>query len=188
MRPLLITALPLLFLDALIIPAASDSTLLTISCDQPKGIRMEYGVSVGDALAAAANNVPDPKPSFTGPRPDAYVLKPTILINRARTQATIVWSRPPEEEADAKRRLAADLPPLSDPNATEMPVVEFSADQITLAETALFMATTYSFFPKLGVTFFADQRPSLGLRSAIQLAFFAHCEFSWDPLEAKKWR
>src|SRR5713226_3906960 len=86
MRPLLITALPLLFLDALIIPAASDSTLLTISCDQPKGIRMEYGVSVGDALAAAANNVPDPKPSFTGPRPDAYVLKPTVLINRARTQ------------------------------------------------------------------------------------------------------
>ncbi len=102
MRPLLITALPLLFLDALIIPAASDSTLLTISCDQPRGIRMEYGVSVGDALAAAANNVPDPKPSFTGPRPDAYVLKPTILINRACRFAAVVR---PKRNGDAGRRI-----------------------------------------------------------------------------------
>jgi hypothetical protein len=148
--------------------------LLTIACEKPKGTRIEYGISPIDRMKAAMDNQSQPTNNVFKQGNDAYVFKPTIIINDTKELATIVWSTD-----DIK----ADGPP---PPSTEMPIIAFSDDQITAAEIWVWGATTYSFFPKLGVTFFSEQHPSLGLQSAIQTAFFAHCDFTWSNLEKYK--
>jgi hypothetical protein len=38
---------------------------------------------------------------------------------------------------------------------------------------------TYSFFPKIGTAFIGQQAMQPGTKSVMQIATFAHCQFSW---------
>jgi len=57
--------------------------------------------------------------------------------------------------------------------------VLFTDDQISAIETDLWSIMTYSFFPKIGTAFIGQQAMQPGTKSVMQIATFAHCQFSW---------
>jgi hypothetical protein len=174
----------IIFLAALEAPSlAFAEPLVTISCDQPKGVTMQYGTSFGERLQAYQDKRPEPKSSFKEPTPDRYLGKPTFVIDSTERKLTVLWAESPDQielREEAKKR---NLPTLPGPQAIEVAIIAFTNDQITAVEAMPFAAMMYSFFPKLGVAFLVEQHLDLGLKNAIQLATFASCEFSWNKLQ-----
>jgi hypothetical protein len=80
-------------------------TLVTISCDQPKGSSIAYGVSVAERLKAAQDKNPEPtNPTLSGPTKDGFEARPTFIVDSNRKKITIVWN---ELEEDTKLRREA---------------------------------------------------------------------------------
>jgi hypothetical protein len=81
--------------------------LLTISCENPKGFRMQYGVSPHDLVEAKQNHRPEPEPRLKGPTQDGYGERPTFIVDANQKNMTVVWTESPETVA--ARKLARQL-------------------------------------------------------------------------------
>jgi hypothetical protein len=92
---------------------------------------------------------------------------------------TVVWAELPEDAELRKRAKEMNIPQLPPPSASDATVVLFSRDQISAIEAEPWSMTTYSFFPTLGTAFIGQQAMQPGSKNTVQLATFAHCEFSW---------
>lgn len=160
---------------------SSGEPLLTIACDEPKGTRMEYGASVQERVRAEIDKKTEPKPQLRGPTKDGYDMRPTFVVDSGKKKLTVTWA---ESAHDAKLRKdlkAANLPAPSLPPATEAKIVLFSPDHISALEVISPNAVTvYSFFPKLGSTFFTTQAHELSGKDTRQMSVFSVCQFSWS--------
>lgn len=168
-------------------PQANADPLLTISCDQPKGVSIAYGVSLTELVEADQKKQPEPPPTLKAPTKDGFVAKPTFVIDANKRRVTVIWAESPED-AELRKQAEKLKLPISPPSpAREATVVQFLDDQISAIEPGPWSITTYSFFPKMGTAFIAQQAMSLGLKKATEIATFAYCQFSWsnpndDPL------
>ena len=165
------------------IPRANAEPLVTISCDKPNGVSITYGTSLQERVEAREKNQPEPPPTLTEPTKNGYTALPTFFIDSNKKKMTVTWAKLPEDEAKkvAKERDLLTIPP---PPATEATVVLLTDDQISAIETDLWSIMTYSFFPKIGTAFIAQQAMQPGTKSTMEIATFAHCQFSWtnnDP-------
>src|SRR5690349_20324607 len=133
--------------------------IVTISCEAPKGFRMEYGASARERVQAENDHRPEPKPHLKGPMKDAYTSIRTFIVDSGRKRLTIVWS---ESAADAEHRQRSKelnvpycCPP---PPATDAEIVLFTPDHIAAFQvTSPTGVNLYSFFPKLGTAFVTSQ-------------------------------
>jgi len=155
--------------------------MMTVTCEQPKGVSTEYGVSLSEYFDAHMEKRPESKPSFKKPKPDAFVGKPTFIVDSSKTKATVLWNETEEDAGLRKKAKEQGLPPVSPPSATEIAVISFSEHVVTAVEELVWGATVYSLFPKLGVTFITTQHVGANLNNAVQLSTFAFCEFSSRP-------
>jgi len=138
--------------------------LVTISCDKPEGSSMTYGISLTARVDAAAKEQPEPtNPTLRGPTSNGYMGKPTFVIDSNRKTITIVWNEM--------------SPPVL---ASDGVIVQFLPEQISAIQVNPWSITTFSFFPKMGTAFIAQQSMDLGFHNAMQLSTFAGCEFSWS--------
>ena len=156
--------------------------LVTISCDTPKGSRMEYGVSSPERVQAEIGKNPAPKPHLKGPMADGYLTRPTFIVDSTKKKLTVIWS---ESEADLKQKEESKKLGVpyccSPPPATDAEVAIFTPDQISALQiTVPNDVTVYSFFPKLGTAFITSQGIDAWKKNADVLSFFATCEFSWS--------
>ena len=164
------------------ISKANAEPLVTISCEKPNGVSISYGASLQERAEAKEKNQPEPPPTLKEPAKNGYAALPTFVIDSNKKKVTVIWSELPND-AEAKKVLK-DLssPTLPPPPVTDATVVLFTDDQISAIETDLWSITTYSFFPKIGSAFIGQQAMQPGTKSAIEVATFAHCQFSWtDP-------
>jgi hypothetical protein len=70
-----------LLITFFLITSGVAQSLVTISCNQPKGYSMQYGISPWDRLDAAVAKRPEPKqPKFTGPTDDSFIERPTFIL------------------------------------------------------------------------------------------------------------
>src|SRR5262249_10125513 len=129
------------------------------------GFKMEYGISPFERMRAGMNKEPEPtKPTLRGPTKDDYVGKPAFVIDSNKQKITVIWNELPEDAAWRKQAKEAGLPQTPPAPATDGVIVQFSLEQISAIQAELWSTMTYSFFPKM----------------AIQMATFAHCDFSWS--------
>ena len=168
----------ILALTYIVVPSASAEPLVTISCDKPNGVSIAYGASLQERVEAREKNQPEPPPALKEPTKNGYAALPTFFIDSNEKKMTVTWTKLPEDEAKkvAKERDLLTIPP---PPATEATVVLFTDDQISAIETDLWSIMTYSFFPKIGTAFIGQQAMQPGTKSVMQIATFAHCQFSW---------
>jgi hypothetical protein len=171
-----------LVLASLLPTISTAEPLVTITCHEPAGVSMQYGVSRSELVKAAMDGKPEPEPSFKGPTKDEYLMNPTFVVDSSKKKVTISWA---ESASDQELRKQAKelnlLPPSPPPPATEASVLMFMPDQISALEVKPPNATTiYSFFPRLGTAFFTTQAHELGGRNTQQMAVFSLCEFSWS--------
>ena len=82
----------------------------------------------------------------------------------------------------------ADTTPLksSAPRTYDLEIVTFGPVFISALEVGPLGTTTYSFFPKLGKAFIADQVLDLGGESASQMTTITSCVFPSDFFAAVK--
>jgi len=171
-------SLSVLALTYIVVPSASAEPLVTISCDKPNGVSITYGAPLQERVEAREKNQPEPPPTLKEPTKNGYAALPTFFIDSNKKKMTVTWTKLPEDEAKkvAKERDLLTIPP---PPATEATVVLFTDDQISAIETDLWSIMTYSFFPKIGTAFIGQQAMQPGTKSVMQIATFAHCQFSW---------
>ena len=166
-------------LTYIIVPRASAEPLVTISCDKPNGVSITYGTSLQERVEAREKNQPEPPPALKEPTKNGYAALPTFFIDSNRKKMTVIWTKPPEDAEARKVDKERDLLTIPPPPATEATVVLFTDDQISAIETDLWSIMTYSFFPKIGTAFIGQQAMQPGTKSVMQIATFAHCQFSW---------
>lgn len=157
---------------------ANAEPMLTISCDKPEGFNIEYGTTLMQRFEASQKKQPEPQPALSGPNKDGYVGKPTFVIDSNRN-VTVIWAELPEDVELRKRAKELNLPQMPPPPAKEATIVWFSSEQISAIQVDASSVMTYSFFPTLGTAFISQQYVELGSKTAIEMATFAHCEFSW---------
>ncbi len=156
--------------------------MMTCTCDQPKGVRTEYGVSLNEYFDAHMEKRPEAKPSFKEPKPDAFINKPTFIVDSGKTKMTVVWSESDEDIKSRKESRKQGLPTVAPSQAAiEMNIVGYDENVITAIEERAFGATTYSLFPKLGMVFITSQGLGPNMNNAVQMSTFAFCEFSATP-------
>ena len=166
----------ILALTYIVVPSASAEPLVTISCDKPNGVSIAYGASLQERLEAREKNQPEPPPALKEPTKNGHTALPTFFIDSNRKKLTVIWTKPPEDAEARKVDKERDLLTIPPPPATEATVVD---DQISAIETDLWSIMTYSFFPKIGTAFIGQQAMQPGTKSVMQIATFAHCQFSW---------
>lgn len=156
--------------------------LVTISCDTPKGSRMEYGESSFDRVQSAIDKKPVPKPRLIGPNADGYDERPTFTIDSTKKKLLVTWAESADELERRKQAKEVGVPYCCSPNPTsEAKIVIFVSDHISALEaTPPFAITMYSFFPKLGTVFITTQGLDVFRKNSIQQSFFAACNFSWS--------
>ena len=155
--------------------------ILTITCHEPKGKRMEYGVFWTEYLDAKIKKQARPKPRLrTGD--DGYTgVTPTFIIDSATPdKMTYVWGDTTEFEPykQAARQSGLQVPPLV---AQQAVIMVFEEDLISTLEKGPRYVWVNSFFPKLGVAYFVQHEYREIERAAwnTQISLFARCEFAW---------
>src|SRR5262249_4373946 len=161
------------------ISRAGAEPLVTISCEKPDGVSISYGSSLQERVEAREKNQPEPLPTLNEPAKNGYAALPTFVIDSNRKKMTVIWTELPEDAEARKVAKERNLLTIPTPPATDATVVLFTDDQISAIETDLWSIMTYSFFPKIGSAFIGQQAMQPGTKSAIELATFAHCQFSW---------
>lgn len=159
--------------------------LVTISCHEPKGSRMEYGVSAREHVQAEKDKKPEPRPHLKGPTEDGYVENPTFIIDSDKKKLTVVWAESAPDAELRKKAKELGVPYCcSPPPAADANIVMFTSDQISALQVNPPNAVTaYSFFPKLGTAFFTTQEHELSGKNSTQMSVFSACEFSWNGLQ-----
>jgi hypothetical protein len=156
----------------------SAEPLVTISCEKPNGVSISYGTPLQERLEAKEKNQPEQPPTLKEPEKSGYAALPTFVIDSNKKKVTVIWSELPKDEEGKKGiERAWTIPP---PPATDATVVLFTDDQISAIEADLWSITTYSFFPKTGSAFIGQQATQPGTKNAIEVATFAHCQFSFS--------
>jgi hypothetical protein len=161
------------------IPKAGAEPLVTISCDKPDGFNIGYGTTLIKRFEASQKKQLEPPPALSGPNKDGIAATPTFVIDSNKEKMTVVWAELPKDAELRKRAKEMNIPQLPPPSASDATVVLFSRDQISAIEAEPWSITTYSFFPTLGTAFIGQQAMQAGSKNTMQLATFAHCEFSW---------
>jgi len=162
---------------------AMPAPLATITCEAPKGTSSYYGVLGSERVKAAGTHVAPPLNHLGGPEKDGYSQRLTFLLDSSRKKLTRIWV---ESDADRKQRedaKALGVAVSDPPTAVDLPVVAYSTDVITAAESGLTYlkgSSMYSFYPKLGVMFMSVQFLEVDGQLARQSAMFARCDFSWS--------
>ena len=168
----------ILALTHIVVPSASAEPLVTISCDKPNGVSIAYGAPLQERVEAREKNQPEP-PRTLKEQKNGYAALPTFIIDSNKKKVTVIWSELPKDAEARKELKDLSVPTIPPPPATDATAVLFTDDQISAIETDLWSITTYSFFPKIGTAFIGQQAMQTGTTSAIELATFAHCQFSW---------
>jgi len=171
--------LAVIVLTCIAVTNAEAEPLVTISCDKPTGFNIRYGTTLKERVEAGGNKQSEPPPKLRGPVEDGYLGRPTFIIDSNRRDMTVVWAELPEEVELRKRAKELNLPQIPPPPATDATVILFFKEHISAIEVEPWSIMTYSFFPTLGTAFIGQQAMQPGSKSTIQLATFAHCEFSW---------
>jgi hypothetical protein len=155
--------------------------LVTISCHEPNGFSMSYGSSAQERVQAERHKKPEPKPHFTGPTKDGYLMNPTFIVDSSKKKLTVIWAESASDVELRKKSKELNLPPPSaPPPAVDADIIMFMPDQISALQVAPPNAVTmYSFFPKLGTAFFSTQASELNGKNTKQMSVFSACEFSW---------
>jgi hypothetical protein len=180
------TAAATLLLAPFLVASSFAQPLVTFSCDQPKGYSMRYGVSLSDRTAAKIDKKPEPKPKFTGPTDDGYDERPTFILNVAQRKLAVTWSYT-DAVLEIERKVDGGTPLKSSaPRTYDLEIVTFGPVFISALEVGPLGTTTYSFFPKLGKAFIADQVLDLGGESASQMTTITSCVFPSDFFAAVK--
>jgi hypothetical protein len=157
--------------------------ILTITCHEPKGKRMEYGVFLYEYYDAKIKKQTLPKPRLRT-MDDGYtgLTIPFIIDSAAPNKMTYVWGETAEVESYRKdaRRLGIPVPP---PIVREQQadIMVFNEDLISTLEKGPRYMWVNSFFPKLGVAYFAQHEYGEFESAAwnTQISLFARCEFAW---------
>ena len=120
---------------------AQAQSILTVTCQPPKGSRVDYKISREDWLAQrdasqSRLELETGEDSFTG-------VNPIFLVDRRKPERmTVIWG-------DTKvEGIPEEL--TRPPEAKEFPVVHSSEDQITAVEAYGNGVWVYSLYPKLG--------------------------------------
>ena len=92
---------------------------------------------------------------------------------------TVIWAESSTDVATRKLLKESKIPPMPPPPATIATIVSFMSEQISAIEAEPWSIMTYSFFPTLGTVFIDDQFFDVAQKNTMQIATFAHCEFSW---------
>lgn len=161
---------------------AFSKPLLTVTCNEPKGSSMGYGVPWFERTKAALDKKPIPTEShFQQEAKDGYDRKPAFIIDSSKRKVTITWAESADEQELRKQAKSENLPFSPTPSATEANIVLFTPNQISILEAdfsgSVFL---YSLFPKLGTAFIASQYTEPGGKNGRQVSTFAECEFSWS--------
>jgi hypothetical protein len=162
------------------VPSAAQS-LVTFSCDEPKGFSMRYGISSWARIDAEIKKQPVPtEPQLTGPTEDGFTSTLTFILNKAQQKLTVTWNPSASEVETNKHLMKMGMRPAAVPETTELRIVTFGPFVVSAIEADIFGTATYSFFPKLGKAFIAEQRLDLPPTSAFQMATIASCIFPPD--------
>jgi hypothetical protein len=155
--------------------------ILTITCHEPKGKRMEYGVFLYEYFDAKIKKKAPPKPRLrTGD--DGYTgVTPTFMIDSATPdKMTYVWGDTAEFEPykQAARQFGLQVPA---PAAQQAVIMVLNEDLISTFEKGPRYVWVNSFFPKLGVAYFVqhEYRELESVAWNTQISLFARCEFAW---------
>ncbi|MBI3902551.1 MAG: hypothetical protein HY306_06355 [Nitrosomonadales bacterium] len=156
--------------------------LVIITCHEPMGSSMEYGVSSFERVQAAIDKKQKPtKSHFKEAIKNGYERKPTFIIGSDKKKATIVWAESAEEAKQRELAKSVNVPYCCSPSpATDANIVMFTPDQISALQVDTGIVTLYSFFPKLGTVFIASQYTEPSGKNSTQLSTFAECEFAWN--------
>jgi len=168
----------ILALTCITMPKAKAEPLVTISYDRPEGFSIQYGVPFPESLKASKEKQSEPAPSLKGPTKDGILGTPTFVIDSNREKMTVTWAELRKEAVARKQAKEHNLPTIP-PSATDAKVVLFFKEQISAIDAEPGAITTYSFFPRMGTAFIGEQALRPGSKNSMQLATFAHCEFSW---------
>jgi hypothetical protein len=172
-----ITMRTLLILVPLVLACGATSagtSLLTVQCEPPKGVREKYG------LGLIIDRKPGAQPTLQGPSPDGYQAKLTFLVDSEKKKLTVLWAEADVDRAFREEAKKQGLPTLPLPKAEQFDIVYQSPDVITSISysTYLYGTVTYSVYPRLGAMFMSYQYLEPNLKNAVQSFFFAKCEFS----------
>jgi len=131
---------------------------VTVSCHEPMGSSMEYGVSSFERVQAAIDKKQKPtKSHFKEAIKNGYERKPTFIISSDKRKATIVWAESAKEAKQRELAKSVNVPYCcSPPPATDADIAMFTADQISALQVDTGIAILYSFFPKFGTAFIAS--------------------------------
>ncbi len=166
----------------LLVPSpALTEPILTITCHEPKGKRMEYGVFPNEHIDAMVKKKAPPKPRFRTVDDGYTGLTATFIVDSAAPdKMTYIWGDTAEFEPykDTARQVGIEVPPTPTRQAA---IILFTEDQISTVEKGPQYARLQSFFPKLGTAYFAHHSyVHFGIDDwNEQLSLFARCEFAW---------
>lgn len=156
--------------------------LLTITCHEPKGRRVEYGVFPEEYVDAKVKAKAVPKPTLREDADGYSGVHPTFIIDSLRPKSmTVLWgdSAQFDEAKGAARSLSIPVQP---PAAREATILLFSDDQISAIEVGPQNVAVHSFFPKLGTAYFSNHANlHFGGSWSESQSLSAPCEFGWNP-------
>lgn len=156
---------------ALCASAHASATLLTISCEPPKGTSTVYGVTTADLLGSLGDHKPTPTPKLYPSQPDGYP-KTVITIH-----------------SDGTAAVTLDFPPnLGGTQTHDMQLLgQLNEVAITLlsgGEALDYSTQLVTFYPRQSVAFFAGNTYTgfVGKDGAdgdtlFSYSFFARCEY-----------
>jgi len=64
--------------------------LVTITCESPKGLTQDYGVTGAQRMQAAGDHKPQPAAHFSGPYEDGFTGRPTFIVDSDRKMLTLL--------------------------------------------------------------------------------------------------
>jgi hypothetical protein len=154
--------------------------LLTITCEPPTGISLQYGVSSFDQMAAMQANQSLPtRQDFGEPVKDGYERKAIFVVQSAEL-ITVMWQESAREIKLKESRKNQGLKELAKaPEAEEAKiVVNLSPISITAVQDSGFQTKLYTFYPKDGIVFISEHHKDIGSKAIWARALHSRCEFS----------
>ncbi len=147
---------------------AQAQSIVTVTCQPPKGSRISYGIPPEDWLVQRDDSqsrfeLETGETSFTG-------VNPIFLLDGENPQEMIVIWGDTKVEGVPEELIRSD--------AKKLPIVHLSENQITAVESYSNGVWVHSLYPKLGFGVFTRQTHYTGVEHAIGAVFYSKCRFS----------